>query len=52
MLRRLLRLLGAALLLVIGIRILDWLMMPATPLLLTLIMLALIAYFLVGRRSL
>ena len=47
---RYLRLLGAGVLVVVAIRVLDWLLAPALPLLETLFVLALVAYVVLGRR--
>jgi hypothetical protein len=47
---RFLRLLGAAVLLVLAVRVLDWLLAPALPLLETLFVLTLVAYIVLGRR--
>ena len=49
---RLLRLLGAAVLFVVAIRVLDWYLAPALPFLLTLFMLILVLYLALGRPRL
>ena len=50
---RVLRLLGAAVLVVMAIRILDWLLAPVLPLLMSLLVMTLVAYVVLsGRRGL
>jgi hypothetical protein len=49
---KLLRLLGAAVLVVITIRILDWYLAPALPLLITLFFLVLVLYVALGQPRL
>ena len=49
---KLLRLLGAAVLFVVAIRILDWFLTPALPLLVMLFTMTFLAYVALGRRGL
>jgi uncharacterized membrane protein len=50
---KLVRLLGAAVLVVLAIRILDWLLAPVLPLLVSLLVMTLVAYVVLsGRRGL
>jgi hypothetical protein len=49
---RLVRLLGAAVVVVMAIRVLDWILAPALPLLVMLFVMALVAYVVMGWREL
>jgi hypothetical protein len=49
---RLVRLLGAAVAVVMAIRVLDWILAPALPLLVTLFAMALVVYVVMGWREL
>jgi hypothetical protein len=49
---RLVRLLGAAVVVVMAIRVLDWILAPALPLLVLLFVMALEAYVVMGCREL
>jgi hypothetical protein len=49
---RMVRLLGAAVAVVVAIHVLDWILAPALPLLVVLFVMALVAYVVMGWRDL